>query len=352
LPEPFPTRQSSTREAASLLGCVERTVYHVTDWGSLVAAYHEARRGKRHDAPVDRWFRTWEQKLLSLQQRLRQGYRFGAYRTFTVHEPKTRLVAAAPFDDRVVHHLLVRALGPVVERAMVPTTFACRQGLGQRAAREALMKQCRSGRALWFVQCDVRRYFPSIRHDLLLGRLSRSCGDEATRALLASLLDSWHTPGAPGTGIPVGNLTSQLFANLYLSSVDRYMLRTAGARGFLRYVDDMVWFGDDLPALHAQRAMLADRLSALGLSLHPGKTRVGRVQDGVDFVGVVATARTLRLRGATLRRGLRFLAATRRRCRRGEVTEGVYLARLRSFVAFGRSVRALGMLARRGFWWQ
>jgi len=323
----------------------------MTAWPALVAAYHEARRGKRSRAAVDGWFHDWELRLVALREGLGAGWRFGPYSTFEVCDPRRRLIAAAPFEDRVVHHAMVTLLAPWFARGMIATSFACREGLGGGASRDALLRQCRSARAVWFVKCDVRRYFPSVRHDLLIEKLHRACGDDWSRALVTALVESWHALDAPGHGLPIGNLTSQLFANVYLDTVDRFMLRTARARGYLRYVDDMVWFGDDLGALHTQVALLSERLATLGLALHPGKTRVGRVEDGVDFAGVVASRRWVRLRGHTKRRALRHLANLRRRWRAGAIDEGVYLQRLRSFIALGRAVGAKRMLAKRGMAW-
>lgn len=323
----------------------------ITDPERLTAAYREARCGKRRDRAVDAWFRDSERRLEALRARLLDGYRFGPYRTFTVCDPKTRLIAAAPFEDRVVHHAIVSALGPALERRMISTSFACRVGLGGAAARSALLASCRSERSVCFAKCDVRRYFPSVRHDVLLDQLGRVCVDPWGRALLASLIGSWHTDGTPGRGIPIGNLTSQLFANVYLTDVDHFMKRTARARGYMRYVDDLLWFGEDRDTLSAQISQLSERLAPLGLELHPRKTRVARVCDGVDFAGVVATKRTVRLRGATKRRGLRHLAAVRRKWRRGAVSDARYLERMRSLIALARAVGARGFLAKRGLAW-
>ncbi len=323
----------------------------LTDWSNLVAAWREARRGKRHARPVDAWFADAERNLLALRSRLGDGYVFGPYRPFTVFDPRRRLVAAAPFEDRVVHHAIVRSIGPRLERRLSDRCVACRPGLGGDASKRLLLRACRSARSVWYAKCDVRRYFASIRHDALLRQLLPLCGDAWSEALLTSLVESWHSEGTPGQGIPIGNLTSQLFANAHLHGVDQYMLRTADARGWIRYVDDMVWFGDDPETLRRQVALLDARLATLGLTLHPRKTRIGRVDEGVDFAGVVATARTVRLRGSSKRRALRHLGAVRRAWRAGAVSEERYLERMRSVVALFRSVGAKGLLAKRGLAW-
>jgi RNA-directed DNA polymerase len=323
----------------------------LTDWGGLSAAYREARRGKRHTRAVDAWFVDCDARLLALQQRLREGYRFGPYNTFRVNDPRPRLIAAAPFEDRVVHHAIVRVIGPLLEPRLVTRCVACRAGFGGTEAKRLLLEQCRSARSVWYAKCDVRRYFASIRHDLLRRQLRPLCGDAWAADLLDALLDSWHTEGCAGRGIPIGDLTSQLFANAYLMGVDQFMLRTARARGYIRYVDDMVWFADDRDTLRRQLDQLGVRLDSMGRALHPRKTRIGKVSEGVDFAGVVATARTVRVRGSTKRRALRHLTALRRGWRSGVVREARYLDRLRSVVALFRSVGAGRFLARRGLAW-
>lgn len=320
-------------------------------WPRLVAAYIRARAGKRRSPEAAAWFRNWESRLLTLRARLDAGYVFGPYRVFVVRDPKVRQVAAAPFDDRVVHHVLVDLLSRWFEPAMIPTSVACRTGKGGAAARDALARACRTPGLVYVAHTDVRRYFASIRHDRLLRRLDKACGDDWARALMRSLLASWETDGTPGTGIPIGNLTSQLFANVYLDEIDHFMVRTARVRGYLRYVDDIVWFAEDKPTLWAQLGMLRERLVPLGLTLHPKKTRVGRVVDGADFAGLVVSPTWIRLRGATKRRALRHLASVRRRWRRGELATERYFARMQSFIALGRGAGARGLLARRGLAW-
>ncbi len=321
-------------------------------WPALLSAWREARAGKRRAASVDRWFGDAEGMLLALQRRLCAGYRFGPYRVFEICDPKRRIIAAAPFDDRIVHHAIVRAIGPAIERRLVAGCVACRVGRGGAEGARRLLRACRSTRATHYAKCDVRRYFASIRHEVLLRQLLPLCGDAWSAELLRSLIDSWHTPGAPGTGIPIGNLTSQLFANAHLLGVDLYMSRTAGAAHWMRYVDDMVWFADDPATLRRQLVALRQRLGALGLELHPRKTRIGRVSDGVDFAGIVATATTVRVRSGTVRRAFRHLRALRKRWRRNPRLEGRYLDRLRAVIALLRGADARGLLARRGLaWW-
>jgi len=333
------------------MGNVVLTRERLLDWPTLVAAYRRARAGKRHDAEAATWFRDWESRLVDLRARLAAGYVFGPYRTFQVHDPKTRDVAAAPFADRIVHHAIVACLEPYFECRLAASVFACRQGRGGRAARAALLAACRKPKHVYFLKCDIRRYFPSIRHDVLLRALVPACGDAWSLELLRSLLNSWHTSDAPGTGIPIGNLTSQLFANVYLMATDQYMLRTARASGYMRYVDDMLWFCSDKATLWRQRDELAVRLAAMGLHLHPRKTRLGSVADRVDFAGLVAGPGVLRLRGASKRRSLRYLRQMRRDWRRGTVADGAYLDRLRSLVALARFSGAARWLRACGFAW-
>lgn len=321
------------------------------DWATLAGAYHRARRGKRHTPSAGEWFIDWEARLAALRDRLAEGYRFGPYRRFLVRDPKVREVAAAPFADRIVHHAIVECVEAVCERRLLSMCVACRKGKGLKAARSAVTAAARNPANAFFLKCDVRAYFASIRHDAMLAMLSRLCADDWSMGLLETLLDSWHSPAAQGTGIPIGNLTSQLFANLYLSGVDLFMTRTAGARGYVRYVDDILWFGDEKAKMWSQLALLRNRLAPLGLQLHPAKTRVGLVARGVDFAGLVVTPTTIRLRGATKRRSLRHLRALRRARRLGEVDMAQYLDRVQSLVALAGFVPATGLVRSMGLAW-
>ncbi|MBN1612452.1 MAG: RNA-directed DNA polymerase [Polyangiaceae bacterium] len=232
---------------------------------------------------------------------------------------------------------------------MLPTVTACRQGLGLAAAHRALLRACRRPGLGYFAKCDIRRYFASVRDDVLLELLGPHCSDDWARALVQGLVHSWSD--TPGRGMPIGNLTSQLFANAYLTRTDLTMTRSVGARSYLRYVDDFVWFGSDATILHRQVAALAEELGRVGLCLHPAKTRVAPVSEGVDFAGVVAFSDHVRLRGRSKRRALALWRRQREDCAQGRLSEERYHSSLLSLVALGARTGARGWLRSRGLSW-
>ena len=279
---------------------------------TLYTAYRAARRGKRGRVAVARFEFDLEHNLLELQAELReQSYRPGAYTNFHIYEPKRRLVSAAPFRDRVVHHALCRTIEPIWEARFVHTSFACRVGKGTHAALDQCQAWLRQYR--YAFHGDVVKYFPSIDHHILRGLLARHIADRQTMGLVDRILDSGAGIQAdecpvtyfPGDdlfaalrprGLPIGNLTSQFWANVYLHELDLFAKHVLRCPAYLRYMDDFVLFGDDKAELHEARALAAQVLreqSALELKV-PG-TFVTPVSEGVPFLGLRIFPGTVRL---------------------------------------------------------
>jgi retron-type reverse transcriptase len=314
---------------------------------NLLAASREAlKNGKRGKPPGARYFAELEKEAVRLRAELLGGtHRHGAYTYFTIQEPKQRLVAAAPFRDRVVHHAIVRVLEPIFEKRFIADSFACRKGKGTHAA----LRRCAqfAQRYRFALKCDVSKYFPSIDHEILTGLLRRAVADERLLALIAEVLAS-HRDGAvqewPGgdlfavkvrpRGLPIGNLTSQFFANIYLDALDQWVKHDLRVRGYVRYVDDFILFADDRAQLRRWAAAVRARLTALRLQMHPDKCRLLPTRLGVDFVGFVCFADgRRRVRAANVRRFVRRFRAMRHEVRRGRRTWSDVTLRVRSWAA-------------------
>jgi retron-type reverse transcriptase len=234
---------------------------------NLLQGASKAQRGKRFKASTARFNFFLERELLTLQNELlTQRYRPGAYTTFTIREPKTRLISAAPYRDRVVHHALCNVIEPLFERTFIYDSYACRQAKGTHAAVERFSRFCRQYRDIF--KADLAQYFPSIDHDILFAILSRTIRDRRTRWLIRQIIDAsnpqppvlHYFPGddlfMPITrrkGLPIGNLASQLFANIYLNGFDHFVKETLRCRAYIRYCDDFVVFSDDKQALRAHQ---------------------------------------------------------------------------------------------------
>jgi retron-type reverse transcriptase len=275
-------------------------VWHsVVAFENLLLAYRKARKGKARSPDVARFSLNLEQELLALQAQLNNGtYQPGAYRLFTIYERKPRLIAAAPFRDRVVHHAILNRVEPVLDRRFIDDSYACRKGKGVHAALDRY--QTWAGQYTYALQMDVQRYFPSIDHGILKQKLRRYIKDQRLLMLLDRIIDTspettvepdWfcgdklYTPFERRRSIPIGNLTSQFFANLYLDDLDHYIKETLHCRAYLRYVDDMLVLGNSKAALHEVKEAVRNKLALERLRLHPHKAHIMPISRGLDLLG-------------------------------------------------------------------
>jgi hypothetical protein len=312
---------------------------------NLLMAAKEAMRGKCARPPAARFFARWETEAMCLREELLDGsYRPGRYTYFKIHEPKERMVAAAPFRDRVVHHALVRVLQSLFEPRFIEDSFACRPGKGTHAGmRRAAEFAARFPVAL---KCDIRRYFPSIDHEVLLGRIRRVVADPAVYGLIEAILASHRETsrriyGASlfdasdvGIGLPIGNLTSQFFANIHLDGFDHFVKQQLRVKGYLRYVDDFLLFGPDRATVRAWGEAARCHLAGLRLEIHPDKYRLCATSSGVDFCGFVVRADgRIRVRRASARRFQRKFRHRKWQWRRGECGAADVRATVKAWVA-------------------
>lgn len=286
---------------------------------NLILAFRKASHGKRHRPAVARFEFHLESELIALQDDIRQRrYRPGAFFAFRVHDPKPRDIHAAPFRDRVLHHAICQIIEPALERRAIFDSYACRPGKGTHAAIQRAQQFARRHR--YFAKADVRRFFPSIHHAVLKALLARVFKDRALLDLLGCIIDHAPSGAAPGRGLPIGNLTSQHFANLYLGELDHHLKDRLAVPGYLRYMDDMLLFADDKPTLHRQLAALRAFLDEpLRLQLKESATVVAPVSEGIPFLGLRIFPRLLRLQRRTLNRCRRRLRARERAYRAGRL---------------------------------
>jgi retron-type reverse transcriptase len=270
----------------------------ITAFENLLAAARKAQRGKRFKPATARFNLNLEGELLKLQRQLNgQTYRHGGYRDFWIHDPKQRLISAAPYRDRVVHHALCNIIEPIFDRTFIHDSYACRQGKGTHAAVERYSAFAR--RYPYVLKCDIRKYFQSVDHEILMAAITRKIKCTRTLWLIGEIIasrrddsqaryfkgDDLFTPFARRRAIPIGNLTSQFFANVYLNGFDHYVKEHLGCRAYIRYVDDCVVFDRDKARLGELLAAMRAYLETLRLTLHKNKCRVYRVSDGVTFLG-------------------------------------------------------------------
>ena len=217
------------------------------------------------------------------QELLTKTYRHGKYRLFTIYEPKERKIAAAPFRDRVVHHAVHDVIEPRIDNTFIYDSYACRKEKGTHKAVDRAQSFLRANKFCF--HGDVKKYFPSINHSILKGILRKRIEDRDLLWLLDEIIDS-ALDICGVKGLPIGNLTSQFFANLYLNELDYFIKFDLRARYYLRYMDDFLVFGNGEKELLKIREMIRDFLkNSLDLSLHESKSQVYKTKHGIKFLG-------------------------------------------------------------------
>ncbi len=248
---------------------------------NLALAFHKASRGKRYRPEVQRFAEDLEDRLQSLRLGLLRGdVSLGRSHTFMIRDPKPREICAPCFEERVLHHAIMNVCEPVFERTAIDHSYACRRGKGRLAALETASKRARS--RPFFLKMDMRAYFHSINHSCLLELLQRRFKDPGLLKLFARLVRSFEK--GPGRGLPIGNLTSQHFANFYLSPFDRFVQERLKVP-YVRYMDDVVLWGEDSHSLREYRDLAREFLDErCRLELKP-EPYINRTRHGMDFLG-------------------------------------------------------------------
>lgn len=295
---------------------VRNVFQQICSFGNLYSAYLKARRGKRYRMYAVGFERRLEETLLQLRDDLSDGtYSPGAYRAFYIHEPKKRLISAAPFRDRVVHHAVIDVLEPLFDRSLISDTFACRRGKGTHAAIDrcqVFLKQYS-----WVLKCDIKKFFPSIDHQVLIEMLTRKISDQNVLRLLKVILrtsnpqesilewfpgDDLFTPLERKRGIPIGNLTSQFFANYYLNGLDHFVKQELRCKGYVRYMDDFILFGQEKQCMFEWKDAISAFLDDIRLRLHPRKQEVFPGKNGAQFLGFHVYTTNRRLNPENIRK--------------------------------------------------
>lgn len=293
-------------------------IAEVADYSNLTHAFWRAARGHRDRREVVRFAADLERELTRLGDDLRDGrVPEGRWTALRVYDPKPRDILAPCFRDRVLHHALMAKMGPLIERSLVDDTWACRVGRGTHGAVRRAQQHL--WRFPWCVKGDMRAYFASVDHGVLRAILRRRFKHPALLACCDAILAS--APGTPGRGLPIGALTSQWFANLYLDGFDRYLLEQLRVQGMVRYMDDVLWWCPSRDAaqetLSAARAWLQRER---GLELKPD-ARVVPAAQGVAFLGFRVRRGCLRLSARRMQRYRDARARWERRYARGELSD-------------------------------
>jgi len=276
----------------------------VYDFQNLLKSYYQARKCKSKKGYIIAFEWNLEKNLFDIQKQLKNcNYQFGQYQSFYVSDPKERLIFAAPFQDRIVHHALCNVIEPIFDKGFIFDSYACRRNKGTHKAVFRLKRFMRSfGNDKFYVlKGDIRKYFPSINRDILFQLIKKKISDKNALSLIKAVIDSLDGK----KGIPIGNLTSQLFANIYLNELDQFVKHQLKTKYYCRYVDDFVLLYKERSQLKKWRAEIKEFLkNKLQLKMHPQKQEIFPAKIGIDFLGYHIFISHILVRQSTVQRFL------------------------------------------------
>lgn len=294
----------------------------------LFDAWNQFQKGKRQRADVLAYVRHLEKNIFRLSRDLKALlYKHSPYGSFFIQDPKVRHIRKACVQDRLVHQAVYSVLTPIFEPRFIHDLYSSRLGKGTHAGVNALARMTRKvsknyTQACWALKCDVRKFYDSVDHKRLTEFLARIIKDDAAMWLLKTIIESFHCEGTPGKGVPIGNLTSQVFTNIYLNELDQFIKHTLRIKHYARFADDFVLLAErkeDLEAVLPRiQAFLMDHLK---LELHPKKIILKPLQQGVDFLGYVTLPHHRAIRTTTKRRMLRKISKRHGAYFNGEISD-------------------------------
>lgn len=282
---------------------------------NILEAWQEFLRGKRNKPDVQEFSLRLMDNIFNLHyELLNHTYKHGAYQCFKIADPKPRIIHKASVRDRILHHAIYRKLYPFFDKKFISDSYSCRNNKGTHKALNQFKKYCyivskNNTRACWILKCDIKKFFASIDQKILIKILEKHIQDKDAINLLKKVIFSFEP-----NGLPLGNLTSQLFANVYLNEFDQFVKHKLKVKYYIRYADDFVilsdkrnYLGDLLPPI---KNFLDNKLK---LNLHPDKIFTKTIYSGIDFLGWVNFSDYRILRTATRKRMIKRLEANSNR---------------------------------------
>lgn len=285
---------------------VAHTLYNqISSIEHLFQAWNSFKIGKRHKKDVQRFEVNLENNLFGLHEQLiTKTYRHQSYVAFNIYDPKFRHIHKAIVEDRIVHHAVVSVIEPLFDKTFIYDSYSCRVSKGTHKAVERLFVFVRKVSRNYTQSCfalklDIKKYFASVNHEILLKIICKRVKDPDLLWLIENIIGSFSKT----TGIPIGNLTSQIFANIYLNEMDQFMKHDLKVKYYIRYCDDFIVIANEKKYLEALipkiQSFLNDRLK---LSLHEKKIIIRKLNQGIDFLGYVVLPHYILPRTKTKRR--------------------------------------------------
>jgi retron-type reverse transcriptase len=282
---------------------------------NLLLAWREFIRGKKKRRDAQEFSLNLMDNVFQLYQDLKSlTYKHGGYQAFKINDPKPRDIHKASVRDRLLHHAIYGILYPFFNKTFIADSYSCRLNKGTHKAIKKFSKFARqvsknNTRTCWALKCDIRKFFANIDHDILLDMLKQHIPNEDIIKLLENVIFSFSSEKDKNIGLPLGNLTSQLFVNIYMNKFDQFIKHKLKVKFYIRYADDFIIFSENKEWLEKQIWLIKEFLRReLKLELHPNKILIKTVASGVDFLGMVNFSDYRVLRTKTKRRMLKKIS--------------------------------------------
>ncbi len=284
------------------------TYQYIISLENLLLAWKDFLKGKKLRKDVLDFERNLMANIIELHNELSQKtYKHSDYYAFNISDPKPRSIHKARVRDRLLHHALYRELYPFFDKTFIADSYSCRERKGTHKALQRFKMfsdtvSKNNTRTVWILKCDIRKFFASIDHSVLIGIIKKYISDEDILSLLSGIIGSFHSTRKE-VGLPLGNLTSQIFVNIYMNEFDQFVKHKLKAQYYIRYADDFVFLSEDKKWLETILPQVGSFLKErLKLSLHPNKVFIKTLASGVDFLGWVHFPDHRIVRTATKRR--------------------------------------------------
>ncbi len=267
---------------------------NITSVENLLISWREFLKGKKKRKDVAEFSLNFMDNIFALHTELTdKRYQHGGYKAFKINDPKVRDIHKASVKDRLVHHAIYRILYPYFDNKFIFDSYSCRIDKGTHRAMNrfrnfALKVSKNNTRTCWVLKCDIKKFFASIDHEVLLEISENFITDKDILLLIKQIVESFNTEGKTSAGLPLGNLTSQLLVNIYMNKLDHFVKRELKVKYYIRYADDFILLSENKRQLENILAKISRFLeSRLKLALHPDKVYIKTLASGVDFLGWV-----------------------------------------------------------------
>jgi len=317
--------------------------YQIISIEHLFQAWDKFKKEKRRKKDVQLFERNLEDNLFLLHEKLKnKTYKHSPYIAFNIHDPKFRHIHKACVVDRIVHHAIVSAIEPLFDKTFINDSYSCRLKKGTHRAVRRLFHFVRRvsknyTRSCFALKLDIKKFFESVDHRILLVLMRKRVDDQELLVLIEHILKSFSSQ----KGMPIGNLTSQFFANVYMNELDQFIKQTLRIKYYIRYADDFVILSDDrvyLEQLVSQIALfLKERLA---LTLHEDKIVIRKYTQGIDFLGYICLPYCIVPRTKTKRRIFKKLQFRIAQLQKGEITESSFKQTTASYLGFLKHANA------------